>query len=113
MRAAGLHEPGSPLVPEDPELEPPRAGELRVRIEAAGVCHSDHHYMTGDLRCPLPVVIGHEGAGVVEAVGAGVETVRPGDRVAMLWRPRCGRCEACVTGQPVMCRLGRVQAETG
>jgi Zn-dependent alcohol dehydrogenase len=113
MRAAVLHEVGAPLQVEELTLDEPRAGEVRVRIEAAGVCHSDHHYMTGDLRCPLPVVVGHEGAGVVEAVGAGVETVGPGDRVAMLWRPRCGRCEACVTGQPVMCRLGRVQAETG
>ena len=62
MLAAVLHEPGTPLALEDLELEPPRAGELQVRVEAAGVCHSDHHYMTGDLRVPLPVVVGHEGA---------------------------------------------------
>ena len=113
MRAAVLHEPGAPLAVEELTLEPPRAGEVRVRIEAAGVCHSDLHYMTGDLRCPLPVVVGHEGAGVVEAVGAGVERVAPGDRVALLWRPRCGRCEFCVAGQPVLCELGKVQATTG
>jgi len=113
MLAAVLHETGTPLALEDLELEPPRAGELQVRIEAAGVCHSDHHYMTGDLRIPLPVVIGHEGCGVVEEVGAGVESVRPGDRVALLWRPRCGRCRHCLAGQPVMCVLGRVQATTG
>ena len=113
MLAAVLHETGTPLALEDLELEPPRAGELQVRVEAAGVCHSDHHYMTGDLRIPLPVVIGHEGCGVVEEVGAGVESVRPGDRVALLWRPRCGRCRHCLAGQPVMCVLGRVQATTG
>src|SRR4051794_8897807 len=113
MRAAVLHETGSPLVLEDLELEPPRAGELLVRVEAAGVCHSDHHYMTGDLRIPLPVVPGHEGCGVVEAVGERVESVRPGDRVALLWRPRCGRCRYCLAGQPVMCELGKVQAATG
>jgi Zn-dependent alcohol dehydrogenase len=113
MRAAVLHEVGAPLVIEDLVLEPPRAGEVQVRIEAAGVCHSDYHYMTGDLRCPLPVVVGHEGAGVVEDVGAGVESVRAGETVALLWRPRCGRCPYCLTGQPVLCRLGRVQATTG
>jgi Zn-dependent alcohol dehydrogenase len=113
MKAAVLHAIGTPLRLEELTLEDPRAGEVCVRVEAAGVCHSDYHYMTGDLRCPLPVVVGHEGAGVVEAVGPGVETVRPGERVAMLWRPRCGRCEFCVAGQPVMCELGRVQAATG
>jgi S-(hydroxymethyl)glutathione dehydrogenase/alcohol dehydrogenase len=113
MRAAVLHEAGTPLAIEDLVLEPPRAGEVQVRIEAAGVCHSDYHYMTGDLQCPLPVVVGHEGAGVVEDVGAGVESVRPGETVALLWRPRCGRCPYCLTGQPVLCRLGRVQATTG
>jgi Zn-dependent alcohol dehydrogenase len=113
VRAAVLHEPGAPLRLEDLTLEEPRAGEVKVRVEAAGVCHSDYHYMTGDLRCPLPVVVGHEGAGVVEAVGAGVEAVRPGDTVTMLWRPRCGWCEYCITGRPVMCELGRVQATTG
>src|SRR3954454_16957616 len=113
MRAAVLHETGTPLALEELELEPPRAGELQVRVEAAGVCHSDHHYMTGDLRIPLPVVVGHEGGAVVESVGAGVESIRPGDRVALLWRPRCGRCRHCLAGQPVMCVLGRVQATTG
>jgi Zn-dependent alcohol dehydrogenase len=82
-------------------------------VAAAGVCHSDYHYMRGDLVCRLPVVVGHEGAGWVEAVGAGVERVRPGDAVALLWRPRCGMCRFCIIGQPVLCERGRVQAETG
>src|SRR4051812_11469127 len=113
MKAAVLHAIDTPLRVEELTLEEPRAGEVRVRVEAAGVCHSDYHYMTGDLRCPLPVVVGHEGAGVVEAVGPGVDGIRPEDRVAMLWRPRCGRCAYCIAGQPVMCELGRVQATTG
>jgi S-(hydroxymethyl)glutathione dehydrogenase/alcohol dehydrogenase len=113
VKAAVLHEVGAPLRVEELDLEAPRAGEVQVRVDAAGVCHSDHHYMTGDLRCPLPVVVGHEGAGEVEAVGAGVEAVRPGDRVALLWRPRCGRCRYCLGGQPVLCKLGAVQATTG
>ena len=112
MRAAVLHAPGEPVRLEDVELEDPRAGEVRVRVAAAGVCHSDYHYMTGDLPCRFPIVIGHEGSGTVEAVGEGVETVAPGDTVTMLWRPRCGRCRYCVIGQPVMCELGKVQATT-
>jgi S-(hydroxymethyl)glutathione dehydrogenase/alcohol dehydrogenase len=113
VKAAVLEAIGAPLRVQELTLEAPRAGEVLVRVEAAGVCHSDYHYMTGDLRCPLPVVVGHEGAGVVEAVGSDVASVGPGDRVAMLWRPRCGRCAYCVAGQPVMCELGRVQATTG
>ena len=113
IRAAVLHEVGAPLRVEEVELEAPRAGEVRVRVAAAGVCHSDYHYMTGDLVCPLPVVVGHEGAGWVEAVGAGVERVRPGDAVALMWRPRCGICRFCIRGEPVLCERGRVQAESG
>ena len=112
VRAAVLHQPGEPLRIEDLELDDPRPGEVRVRVAAAGVCHSDYHYMTGDLPCRLPIVVGHEGSGTVEAVGEGVESVAPGDLVTMLWRPRCGRCRYCVIGQPVMCELGKVQAST-
>jgi Zn-dependent alcohol dehydrogenase len=108
-----LHHVGEPVVIEDVELDPPRAGEVRVAIEAAGVCHSDHHYMVGDIPCPLPIVLGHEGAGIVVETGPGVSEVSPGDRVAMLWRPRCGRCDYCLSGRPVLCRGGRLQATTG
>ena len=71
MRAAVLREIGAPLTLEEVELDEPRAGEVGVRIEAAGVCHSDLHYMVGDLKAKLPLVVGHEGAGVVEALGPG------------------------------------------
>src|SRR5512135_2674391 len=109
MRAAVLREVGQPLSVEDLDLDEPRAREVMVRIEAAGVCHSDLHYMNGDLRAKLPIVVGHEGAGVVEALGPGTSgRLAAGDRVALLWRPRCGECEACAAGNPVQCRYGRV-----
>ncbi|GAF49041.1 alcohol dehydrogenase catalytic domain-containing protein [Rhodococcus wratislaviensis] len=113
MRAAVLHRAGSPLVIEDVDLDTPKPGEVLVRIEAAGICHSDLHYMNGDLTAKLPAVLGHEGAGVVEAVGEGVARVQPGDTVITTWRPRCGNCEFCSSGRPALCELGRVHAATG
>jgi len=93
MLAAVLRRTGAPLSLEQVDLDEPGPGEVRVRIEAAGVCHSDLHYMTGDLLAKLPLVVGHEGAGVVEAVGPQTSgRVSVGDRVALLWRPRCGEC---------------------
>ncbi len=113
MRAAVLNAVREPLALEDIELDDPGPGEVRVRIEAAGVCHSDLHYMQGDLPARLPIVMGHEGAGIVEALGPGAgDRVAVGDRVALLWRPRCGECDACVAGNPVLCRYGRVFAAT-
>jgi Zn-dependent alcohol dehydrogenase len=113
MKAAVLSQPGQPLSVEDLSLQDPREGEIRVRVEAAGVCHTDLHYMNGDLVCPLPVVPGHEGAGIVEQVGAGVSRVRPGDRVILMWRPRCGYCEQCASGRPAQCVRGQIQRSTG
>jgi Zn-dependent alcohol dehydrogenase len=113
VRAALLRAAGTAVRVEDVDLEPPRSGEVLVRVEAAGVCHTELHYMAGEMRCPLPVVLGHEGAGVVEEVGTAVEDIAPGERVAFTWRPRCGQCEYCVTGRPVMCVYGKVQARSG
>ena len=114
MRAAVLRQPLQPLQIEDLELEAPHAGELRVRVEAAGVCHSDYHYMQGHITCPLPVVLGHEGAGIVEETGPGsTGDIAVGDRVAFMWRPRCGKCTACIAGNPILCVTARVQASTG
>ena len=113
MRAAVLYQPGEPLRVEDVELGTPRAGEVRVRVAAAGVCHSDYHYMRGDLAGNLPVVLGHEGAGVVEEVGPGVTSVRPGDHVVLLWRTSCGRCEYCSRGRPALCREGSAVRNSG
>lgn len=113
MKAAVLYEAGAPLRMEDLRLEAPRAGEVLVRIGAAGVCHSDYHYMRGDLVTPLPVVLGHEGAGIVEKVGEGVSTVQPGDHVVLLWRAGCGRCEFCARGRPALCASGRAMRASG
>jgi Zn-dependent alcohol dehydrogenase len=84
-------------------LEPPRAGEVLVQVAACGVCHSDYHLLSGATRHPLPVVPGHEGAGVVEAVGEGVTQVVPGDHVVLNWAPNCGRCFYCLRDKPNLC----------
>src|SRR6266513_4878709 len=113
MRAAVLYETGTPLRVEEVDLAPPRAGEVRVRVAAAGVCHSDYHYMRGDLVANVPLVLGHEGAGVVEEVGPGVTSVEPGDHVVLLWRTSCGRCEYCTTGRPALCPAGTETRASG
>jgi Zn-dependent alcohol dehydrogenase len=113
MKAALLFDTNTPLVIEDVTLDAPHRGELKVRIQAAGVCHSDLHYITGDLPGKLPVVLGHEGVGIVMEVGEGVTRFAPGDSVVMTWRPRCGNCEFCTSGRPALCVLGRVQGSTG
>ncbi len=103
MRAAVLDGPGTPLMVEELELEPPRAGEVLVRIEASGVCHSDLHKADGDWGETGPMVLGHEGAGVVEAVGEGVEVPRVGQLVALNWYFPCLSCQACQRGRQWMC----------
>jgi Zn-dependent alcohol dehydrogenase len=113
MRAAVLAAPGAGMVVEEVELADPGPTEVLVRIDAAGVCHSDQHYLTGDLVSRMPVVPGHEGAGVVEAVGAQVTLVRPGDTVCLMWRPRCGRCRYCLAGRPTLCQSGAIHAASG
>ncbi|SDS33618.1 zinc-binding dehydrogenase [Actinopolymorpha singaporensis] len=112
VRAAVLDSPGTPLRVEELSLQPPRAGEVLVRVTAAGLCHTDLHYLSGDLACTTPIVPGHEGAGVVEQVGAGVTSVRPGDSVVLMWRPRCGRCAYCSSGRPALCDTAHVQITT-
>ena len=92
---------------EPVELAPPQANELLIRIKAAGVCHSDLHALRGELRPRPPVVLGHEGAGIVEAAGASVTAFKPGDHVLVNWLPACGACPMCWSGQPYLCeRLG-------
>lgn len=113
MKAAVLRQPGQPMTIEDVDLAEPRAGEVEVRVQAAGVCHSDLHYMTGDLPTRLPIVLGHEGAGVVERVGPGVTRVAPGDPVVLMWRPRCGHCAFCSAGRPALCTSAKRQVSTG
>src|SRR5918996_853802 len=103
--AAVLYETKKPLLIEDVELLDPGPHEVQVRWTANGVCHSDYHVINGDYPHPLPVVLGHEAAGVVERIGPGVETVKPGDHVCSSYIPSCGRCGYCIGGQPTMCAL--------
>lgn len=112
-RGAVLFEPGRPLEVCDLDVAPPRAGEALVRMGAAGVCHTDLHVMQGKFSAPLPAVLGHEGAGVVEEVGPGVTALRPGDRVVPLWRLSCGGCEFCRAGRPALCPEGTRVRTTG
>jgi S-(hydroxymethyl)glutathione dehydrogenase/alcohol dehydrogenase len=105
MRAVVFRDSQTPVEVADVELDEPREGEVRVRIAAAGVCHSDLHVRRGDWDVAAPLVMGHEGSGTVVAVGPGVESVHPGDRVILSWVPSCGRCRTCLAGQPARCEL--------
>ena len=105
VTAAVLYEVKKPLVVENVELLDPGPHEVQVRWAANGVCHSDYHLVCGDVPHPLPVVLGHEAAGVVERVGPGVTTVQVGDHVCSSYIPSCGRCGYCIGGQPTMCAL--------
>ena len=102
-RAAVLPSVGSPLTIEEIDLPPPGAGEVHVRLAAAGVCHSDLSLANGTLEQPVPAVLGHEGAGTVIAVGPEVSNVRRGDHVLLNWSPSCGRCWFCLHREPYLC----------
>lgn len=104
MRAALLENQGQPLVVrEDVEIAPPRAGQVRVRVSHCGVCHSDLSIVDGVFPAPLPIVLGHEAAGVVDAVGAEVEGLAVGDHVVLTPVPPCGTCYWCLRGEPGVC----------
>src|SRR5438128_1954744 len=84
-------------------LEDPQPGEVLVRVGASGVCHSDQHLVSGATKHPMPVIAGHEGAGIVQEVGAGVTGIKAGDHVIFNWAPDCGRCFYCERGKPNLC----------
>jgi Zn-dependent alcohol dehydrogenase len=106
IRAAVLREPGRPVAVEEVELAPPKADEVLVRVAAVGVCHSDVRHADGDLGPgKWPAVMGHEGAGVVDAVGEGVTHVAPGDHVALCFVPACRSCRYCRAGKPNLCTV--------
>ena len=105
-RAAVLWGVGEDWKIEDVELDDPKSTDVLVKVMAAGMCHSDEHAVTGDLPLGLPVIGGHEGAGIVEAVGPGVTTVAPGDHVSVSFIPSCGRCKWCSTGRQYLCNEG-------
>ncbi|MFO8101697.1 MAG: alcohol dehydrogenase catalytic domain-containing protein [Dehalococcoidia bacterium] len=103
MKAAVLYEAGKPLVIEDVELDDPKENEIMIKLEAVGVCHTDLSFMKGEMPCPVPVVVGHEGCGIVEKVGPGVTSVQPGDKVITMVSFSCGKCKFCAQGMPTRC----------
>jgi len=103
FRAAVLHAVTEPLRIEEVDLARLEPGDVLIRNRASGLCHTDLEVMQGSQPRPLPVVLGHEGAGVVEEVGAGVTSVKSGDHVIASWNPSCGRCFYCGIDQPVLC----------
>lgn len=114
VQAAVLTAVGRPLeIRSDVEVERPRPGEVLVRLVASGVCHSDLSARSGVMMMPTPVVLGHEGAGVVEAVGDGVAGVAPGDHVLVSWVPQCGGCYHCVRREGHLCERAVVTMATG
>lgn len=114
IRAAILEEIGrsgpyaetKPLTVGEIDLAPPQAGEVLVRVAAAGLCHSDLSVINGDRARPVPMVLGHEGSGVVEEVGKGVADLEPGDHVVFVFVPSCGHCDPCQAGRPALCEPG-------
>jgi len=112
MKAVVFTKVGEPLRVEELELEGPRAGEVRVRLAAAGVCHSDLHVLQGGWTHHTPIVLGHEGAGVVVGVGEGVDDLAVGDHVILSWMPSCGTCRQCGAGRPWLCEAALGAMET-
>ena len=96
MKSAVLNNVGGPFMIQDVELQPPQKNEVRVKLKAAGLCHSDWHFVEGKLNRPFPIILGHEGAGVIEELGEGVTTLRKGQRVALNWAPSCHNCYYCL-----------------
>lgn len=109
-KAAILREVNTPWSIEEIDLDEPQEGEVQVKLAASGMCHSDEHLTTGDLPFELPIIGGHEGAGVVTKVGPGVSWLEEGDHVVFGFIPSCGRCPSCSTGHQNLCDLGALMA---
>src|SRR5947209_15228071 len=112
-KAAILTALDQPLEIHDVELEAPRAGEVKIRMGASGVCHSDLSMQNGTLMGVAPIVLGHEGAGVIEEVGEGVTDLEPGDHVVVSWVPQCGECFFCQHGQGELCKAADASLASG
>jgi S-(hydroxymethyl)glutathione dehydrogenase/alcohol dehydrogenase len=110
-RAAVLWDRDKEWSVEEIELDPPKQGEVLVALGGSGLCHSDEHVVTGDLPTAVPIIGGHEGAGIVEEVGPGVTGLAPGDRVIFSFVPSCGQCRACAAGMGSICELGMYTRE--
>jgi NDMA-dependent alcohol dehydrogenase len=104
--AAVLWKPGETWSVEEVELDPPKAGEVLVRLAYSGLCHSDDHLITGDMPALTPMIGGHEGAGIVEEIGPEVTDLAVGDHVVPMFMPACGRCRWCATGRSNLCDIG-------
>ena len=109
MKAAVLREVNKPLEIEDVECNSPGPREVLIKTAAAGVCHSDLHFINGSYPHQLPVILGHESAGIVEAVGSAVTYVKPGDHVITCLSAFCGHCEPCLTGRMSLCQEPELQ----
>jgi S-(hydroxymethyl)glutathione dehydrogenase/alcohol dehydrogenase len=105
VRAVVFTDPGEPVQVREVELDPPGPGEVSVAIAAAGVCHSDLHVRRGDWKVRAPLVMGHEGAGVITEVGPEVSGLAEGDHVVLSWIAPCGQCRFCLAGRPARCRI--------
>ncbi len=105
-KAAVVYEFGKPIEIEELDLDGPKAGEVLIRYTYAGLCHSDVHVAHGDLEARLPMVLGHEGAGIIEEIGPGVTRVAVGDHVVCSFIPNCGTCRYCATGRQSICDMG-------
>jgi alcohol dehydrogenase len=113
MGAAPPYAVSRPLRIQEVELDPPGPGEVLVRIAAAGLCHSDLSVINGDRPRPLPMVLGHEAAGIVEEVGPGVDDLARGDHVVLVFVPACGHCLPCMEGRPALCEPGAAANAAG
>jgi S-(hydroxymethyl)glutathione dehydrogenase/alcohol dehydrogenase len=113
IRALVLSDYGTAPTVETVDLADPGPGQVRVKLEASGVCHSDWHAVTATLPLPVPLVLGHEGSGTVEEVGPGVTRVKPGDRVVVSWIAACGECYWCRRDQPELCEEANRGAVNG
>lgn len=113
MKAAVLKDYGQQVTVEEIDLQHPKRGEVLIKMKAAGICHSDLHVINADLPLPVPMVLGHEGAGIVEEVGEGVTRVKKGDHVVLNWVPECGDCYYCHIGRKDMCDAAQFSAQIG
>ena len=113
MGAAAPYSASRPLAIEDVELQGPGHGEVLVKVEAAGLCHSDLSVINGDRPRPMPMALGHEASGTIEEVGTGVDTLKKGDHVVMVFVPSCGHCLPCAEGRPALCEPGAVANTAG
>ncbi|XP_063166521.1 alcohol dehydrogenase 1 [Candoia aspera] len=112
-KAAVAWELKKPLSIEEIEVAPPKAHEVRIKILATGICRSDEHVISGAFAMPLPMVLGHEAAGVVESIGEGVTCVKPGDKVIPLFVPQCGKCRSCQSSKGNLCTSNDLSSASG